>query len=537
VLSGTAPNLTYTPAANYNGTDSFTFVANDGQTNSAIATVSITVIPVNDPPNTNNWAGGNYTTSEDTALTVAAPGVLAGVVDGDADTLSVAVATAVAHGSLSLNPNGSFTYQPATNFNGADSFTFSISDGQTNVGPLTVNITVLPVNDAPSFVKGADRLLPENAPAQSIAGWASNVSAGPANEADQTVAFQVSNDNQALFAVQPAVSASGTLTFTPAAGTFGTAKVSVVARDNGGTANGGVDISAPQTFAITLNAPPTVSIVSPTNGATFIGPVDFTVLANAADADGTVVQVELFVGTNRVAQITNGGPYFTVLTNVPPGTYQLSARATDDRGAVGVSTTNTVTVLEHPPIVTVAGIHLNPRTSLYEQTLRVLNPTYNAYPAVRVFVGNLAPEVRLFNISGVLNGVPYVQSNFPVPPGGYVDIIVQYYSTGGVLPNPTLYAEIVPVEEGGGAVAVGGAAQPIRTGKMLPNGTFQLEFGTQSNRVYAVQYSTDLKTWSTTPNAVAGNGSWYVWIDNGQPNTPSRPKDAKVRFYRVLLMP
>jgi VCBS repeat-containing protein len=536
-LSGVAPNLIYTPAANYNGPDSFTFLANDGQTNSAVATVSITVTPVNDPPNTNNWAGGNYTINEDSVLTVAVPGVLAGVVDEDADTLSVAVATSVAHGSLSLNPNGSFTYQPATNYNGADSFTFTISDGQTNVGPLTVNITVVPVNDAPSFVKGADRLLPENAPAQSIVGWASNISAGPANEADQVVTFQVSSDNPALFAVQPAVSANGTLTFTPAAGAFGAANVSVVARDNGGTANGGVDASAPQTFSITLNAPPTVSIASPTNGATFIGPVDFTVLANATDADGTVAQVELFVGTNRVAQITNGGPYFTVLTNVPPGTYQLSARATDDRGTVGVSTTNTVTVLEHPPIVTVAGIHLNPRTSLYEQTIRVLNPTYNAYPAVRVFVGNLAPEVRLFNISGVLNGVPYVQSNFPVPPGGHVDIIVQYYSTGGVLPNPALHAEIVPVEEGGGAVAVGGAAQPIRTGKMLANGTFQLEFGTQSNRVYAVQYSSDLKTWNTTPNAVAGNGSWYVWIDNGQPNTPSPPKDAKVRFYRVLLMP
>jgi hypothetical protein len=80
------------------------------------------------------------------------------------------------------------------------------------------------------------------------------ISPGPADEAAQTVGFSVTNDNGALFSVQPAISASGTLTFTPAFNANGTATVTVVAQDNGGTANGGTNGSAPQTFIITVTA-------------------------------------------------------------------------------------------------------------------------------------------------------------------------------------------------------------------------------------------------------------------------------------------
>ncbi|MBL9130646.1 MAG: choice-of-anchor D domain-containing protein, partial [Verrucomicrobiaceae bacterium] len=86
---------------------------------------------------------------------------------------------------------------------------------------------------------------------QSISSFATNISAGPANESTQTVSFNVTNSNNALFSVQPAISSTGTLTFTPAA--IGTATVTVIAQDNGGTANGGIDSSAAKTFTITLN--------------------------------------------------------------------------------------------------------------------------------------------------------------------------------------------------------------------------------------------------------------------------------------------
>ena len=105
------------------------------------------------------------------------------------------------------------------------------------------------VNDAPSFTKGADQTVLEDAGAQSVTGWATSISAGPANESGQAVSFLVTgNTNPSLFSVAPAVASNGTLTYTPAANANGAATITLKAKDNGGTANGGVDESAPQTL-------------------------------------------------------------------------------------------------------------------------------------------------------------------------------------------------------------------------------------------------------------------------------------------------
>src|SRR5207247_2480777 len=114
-------------------------------------------------------------------------------------------------------------------------------------------ITVNSVNDAPSFVEGADQTVNEDAGAQSVPSWASAISAGPTNESGQAVDFVVTNDNNGLFSGQPAVSAAGTLSYTPAANANGSATVTVKIHDDGGTANGGMDESATQTFTITVN--------------------------------------------------------------------------------------------------------------------------------------------------------------------------------------------------------------------------------------------------------------------------------------------
>src|SRR5436190_778330 len=117
-------SFTYSPALNYNGPDSFTYKANDGQADSPTnATVSITVTPVNDPPGTSGGivADDSYSTPEDTTLTVAAPGVLANDTDVDADPLTAILVSSPAHGTLNLNSDCSFTYSPALNYNGPDS--------------------------------------------------------------------------------------------------------------------------------------------------------------------------------------------------------------------------------------------------------------------------------------------------------------------------------------------------------------------------------------------------------------------------------
>ena len=88
-----------------------------------------------------------------------------------------------------------------------------------------VAITVTAVNDAPSFVVGANQTVAEDAGPQSVPNWATAVSAGPADESGQTLTFLATSDNTALFSVQPAVAPDGTLTFTPAADANGTATV------------------------------------------------------------------------------------------------------------------------------------------------------------------------------------------------------------------------------------------------------------------------------------------------------------------------
>jgi VCBS repeat-containing protein len=139
-------SFTYTPASNYNGSDSFTYKANDGNADSSVVTVSITVNAVNDVPLA---ANNSYSTNEDVTLSVTAPGVLANDSDVDGNSLTAVLVTGPSHGSLTLNSNGSFSYAPASNYNGSDSFTYKANDGLVDSNTATVTITINPVNDNP----------------------------------------------------------------------------------------------------------------------------------------------------------------------------------------------------------------------------------------------------------------------------------------------------------------------------------------------------------------------------------------------------
>ncbi len=529
-------NFVYTPASNYVGGDLFTYRASDGLTTSGIASVMISVFATNTPPNTNGWNGDQFTALEDTTLTIVAPGVLAGVVDWDGDALSAVVINGPTNGALTLRTDGSFDYLANTNYFGPDSFQFFITDGNASSAALTATINVLPVNDPPSFVQGGNLRIQQNSATQIVTNWATQISPGPSNESVQTVAFEVANNNPGLFVIAPLIDATGTLTYTPAANTNGTAVVTVVARDNGGTTNGGTDASTPQTFAITINAPPTVQIVSPTNGASFFVPGAFTVLAEAQDSDGTVTQVDFFSATNHIGTSTNA-PFFVVRTNLPVGSYTFSAVVTDDFGATNSSLPVTVNVIERPPLTFLTSVYYNPQTDYFEQRVRITNPTYSTLNAVRVLVNNLTnvPAITLRNASGKTNGVPYVETYAPVPPGSYVDMVIEFLSPLRVKPNPVLVAQLVSAP--GNPAPRQGTFQPINRGLLLANRTFFIEFATRPNRVYSIQYSDDLQNWKNAQPEIRGNGNWVQWIDNGLPKTEGPPADARARFYRLIQLP
>ncbi len=144
VATVVANQLVYTPNANFNGTDSFTFRATDPVGFSVVGTASVTVVPVDDAPAVANV---DIVTAEDTQSAPITPSVS----DPDSgETYTFAIETQPQHGSATIVDN-QLVYMPNANFNGQDGFSFRVTDsgGLSAIG--TANVTVTPVNDAPTM--------------------------------------------------------------------------------------------------------------------------------------------------------------------------------------------------------------------------------------------------------------------------------------------------------------------------------------------------------------------------------------------------
>ena len=128
--------LNYFPALNYNGTDSFTYRVSDGLLNSNTATVAVTIVPVNDPPVA---TGDSASTTQNVGVTIS---VLSNDHDVDGDLLTPSIVARPAHGSATVNADGTVTYTPASSFTGNDTFTYLVSDGLLTSNTVTVSITV-----------------------------------------------------------------------------------------------------------------------------------------------------------------------------------------------------------------------------------------------------------------------------------------------------------------------------------------------------------------------------------------------------------
>ena len=147
-------SYTYTPNANYNGGDSFTVLVSDGKGGTALSTVNIEVTPVNDPPKITDPNGnidpvtGHYTATTDEDKPVSGK---VSATDVDGDTLTFAKGSNPAHGTVTVDAQGNWTYTPSKDYNGSDSFTITVSDGKGGTATATVDIGVTPVNDPPKF--------------------------------------------------------------------------------------------------------------------------------------------------------------------------------------------------------------------------------------------------------------------------------------------------------------------------------------------------------------------------------------------------
>ena len=232
-------SFTYTPAANYTGPDSFTYRASDGTLTSNLATVTLTVSPVNDAPMV---AADSYSTAEDTALTVNAPGVLGNDSDPDGNALSAAVGSGPSHGTLTLNANGSFTYTPAANYTGPDSFTYRASDGTLTSNLATVTLSVTAVNDKPTVTVAAGGSCGTDDRSGTV-----NLSVGDVDSLAAGLTLSASSSNTTLVPngnlVLGGSSANRTLKVTSVAGRTGTAIVTVTVSDGQPAGSGQVTIT------------------------------------------------------------------------------------------------------------------------------------------------------------------------------------------------------------------------------------------------------------------------------------------------------
>ena len=341
-LSGTAPNLVYLPATNYNGSDSFSFRANDGTTNSAVATVAITVTPVNDAPVA---VAQSVTTAEDTARPVT---LTATDVDGDA--LTCAVVTPPAHGTLSgTGPN--LTYTPAANYNGSDSFWFKANDGTADSAAAVVSITVTPVNDAP--VANAQAVATDRNVAKAITLTGSDADNDPLMF---TVVTQPTKGT--LSGVAP------NLTYTPNNNVTGSDAFSF--RVNDGTVN-----SAVATVSINIAAGPNTAPVAVAQSVTTPEDTAQAIVLAGTDADGDSLNFALVTqpahgvlsGTAPNVTYTpaanyNGSDSFSFrvndgTTNSAPATVAITVTPVND---APVASAQSVTTLEDTAkAITLAG--------------------------------------------------------------------------------------------------------------------------------------------------------------------------------------
>jgi uncharacterized repeat protein (TIGR01451 family) len=453
-------SYTYTPATNYNGGDSFTYTLTNGNARASTATVNLTVTAVNDPPTLN--AISNLTTNENAGLqTVNLSGITVGPTNEAGQTLMITATSSDPSvvpdptvNYTSPGATGTLTFTPLAHAFGTATITVVVKDsGGTADGGVdsvtnTFTVTFNAVNDPPGFMKGADQTVLEDATAQSVANWATDISVGPANESSQTVAFHVSNDNNNLFSVQPAVSPVGTLTYTPATNANGSATVTIYAQDSGGTANGGIDVSATNTFTITVtpvNDPPGFSVstshVVVLEDAGAQTNANFLTDISVGPTNESAQTLQFFVSNNNsnlfVVQpwlATNGTLTFAVATN-RFGVATVTVYAQDDGGTAngGADTSPvqtfdiTITPVNDPPTldvinnlslvenwnlqtVNLTGITAGP-TNESSQTLTILavsdnpslvpNPTVNYTNPGAAGTLTLAPATNSFGMANI----------------------------------------------------------------------------------------------------------------------------------------
>ena len=327
VVVNNGTTLTYTPDADFTGTDTLTYSISDGNGGTAVATVTIEVTPINDPPIAQD---DSVTTEEDTLVSIA---VTSNDSDPDGDFLLVESVTSPSNGSI-INAETSVSYIPDPGFNGIDSFTYTISDGNGGTATATVTVAVAAVNDPPVAQDDSDST-DEGAPVV--------IDVLP-NDSDPD------GDNLTIQSVtQPGngsvINNGLDVVYTPDPGFNGVDSFTYTISDgNGETATATVTVAV-----AAVNDPP---IAQDDSDSTDEGtPVVIDVLRNDSDPDGDNLTIQSVTQPGNGSVINNG---LDVVYTPDPGfdgidsfTYTIS----DGNGETAIATvTVAVAAVNDPPI-------------------------------------------------------------------------------------------------------------------------------------------------------------------------------------------
>ena len=295
VLNAATGEFTYTPSANYNGSDSFEVTISDGNGGTTTSTVTVGVTPANDAPTVTPVALNNV--DEDGNLLITQNDLLTGAGDVDGDALTaINLTLASGNGTLIENGDGTWTFTPSANWNGAVDFEFDLFDGTITV-PNTASLTVLPVNDAPTTSNIA--LTTDEDTAVSGQVTATDIDGDVMSYAVTTVP---QNGVLVLNA------ATGEFTYTPNANYNGSDSFEVTISDgNGGTTTSTVTVGVTPANDAPIAVADAITIDEDTS-------VVIDVRANDSDIDGdslTVVAVTQGTNGSVVIDAISGNPIYT----------------------------------------------------------------------------------------------------------------------------------------------------------------------------------------------------------------------------------
>ena len=510
-LTGIAPNVTYTPALNYNGTDSFTFRVNDGTVNSATAMVSITVTASNDAPVA---VAQNLTTLEDTAKAI----VLTGT-DVDGDPLTYTIVSSPTNGTLTgTAPN--LTYNPALNFNGTASFTFKVNDGTVDSNIATISINVTDVNDKPTVLASIPAALqtrPGFTTSLTLSDYFSDV-----ETASSELIYSITSSTTAGFYSANLTGSLLNLT----GNSSGQTTLTLRATDPSG-------LFVENTLSYRVKHLPEAITAIPNQATGLNTPLNLDLSAYFRDQDSDAITYSVSGNTKpTLAGASISGTSTLSLTTLTTGSTNITVRATDSDGG-SVSSSFAFTIGTANPTVTNASVKvLNSQTGLIVQTVTVQNTTGRPSAGFRLNVTGLPATVTLYSASSAPGVSPaYVDYPYAMAVDQIITLALSYYVPTRSLTFTPIYT-VIALPTGISTVGTGAGMNITRFVRLTP-GSVLLEFNAIPGRWYQVEYSSDLTNWKLSATPILAGANRVQWIDQGPPYTQSSPATTATRMYRV----